>query len=121
AGSTDALEPYKLVNVSLGSNGNQNQLIAFLENMENAARLINVKNFRYSMGEDKETGLMTLTISFALESPYLFVESNAVTDEPIKLSISDAKFINDINKLKTLKYYKMDTTNESTQSTSSTQ
>jgi Tfp pilus assembly protein PilO len=93
---------YKTVDVALGTTGNFDQVVVFLQNMEKAARLINVESFRYS-ADQKEP--FKLDVSFSLVSPYLKVESSAVTDDPVTLSLSDANFVQFINTIRELKYY----------------
>ncbi len=93
---------YNTVTVNLGIGSNFAQLKTFLKNLENAARLIDVQVFRYS--SDIAAG-GKLNVSFVLISPYLFIESNAVTDDPIDLDISDTGFLNLINRIKSLRYY----------------
>lgn len=100
---TTIVQPaYKTVDVALGASGNFDQVAVFLENMEKAARLVNVESFRYSV-DQKES--YKLDVSFSLASPYLKVESSAVTDDPVDLSLSDANFVQFINTIRELKYY----------------
>ncbi|MBP7928204.1 type 4a pilus biogenesis protein PilO [Patescibacteria group bacterium] len=94
---------YPYINVSLGAEGSYEQLIAFFESLEKAARVVYVQNFRYSE-ENKET-TNNLAIQITLASPYLEVESKPNTDEPVKIDISNKDFIALISELKKLKYY----------------
>lgn len=122
-------KPYKTVDVSLGTDGNYDQLVTFLANTENSARLVNVDTFRYTTSE--KDSATVLNVSFSLKSPYMTVESKAVTDDPINLSLSDKQFVDTINKIKGLKFYNISlesvkaelltSTPETSQSTSSTQ
>jgi hypothetical protein len=96
-------DPYKTVDVSLGTEGNFDQLITYLANNENSARLVNVDTFRYTSAE--KDAATVLNISFSLKSPYMKIESKAVTDEAINLSLSDKQFVDTINKIKALKFY----------------
>lgn len=94
---------YSVVTVNMDAVGSFAQLKTFMDSIENAARIVLVDNFRYSLntsGDETRIG-----VSFVLESPYLFVESNAITDDPVDLDISDPEFLNLINKIKSLKYY----------------
>lgn len=100
-GTTDY---YDIVNVSLGAQGSYSQLALFLQNLEKAARLLNVDIFRFSRGSSAED-INVLSISLSIQSPYLFVQSDAVTDDPVSLDISNADFVNFINKLKEFKFY----------------
>jgi len=96
--------PYSVVSVSLGADANYDQIILLMQSIEKAARFVSVPNFRYSAGTSS-TGDRKLTSSFSIDSPYLFVQSSAVTDEPIDLDISSQKFIDFINNIKELTYY----------------
>lgn len=102
-GETAAQITYDYVTINLGIDGSFNQLVTFLTTVENAARLIDVVNIRYAHAET-ETGPQ-ISASVVLISPYLFVQSTAVTDEPVDLNISDPKFLDLINKIKSLRYY----------------
>ncbi len=94
---------YNYVTINLGAVGSFAQLITFIENVENAARLINIDQFRYSLSTtDFEE---VLGINFVLQSPYLYIESDAVTDDAIDLNISNQDFLDLINRVKNLKYY----------------
>ena len=115
---------YSSVVVNLGAVGSYNQLGAFLENLESAARLVDVSTFRYTMNEDKESSALQITV--ILQSPYLFVDSSAVTDDPVTLDISSKSFVDLVNKVKALKLYEVSVTKdfgdkvtESSESTSS--
>jgi len=94
---------YNIVTINLDVTGNFGQLKTFMKNVENAARLVIVDNFRFSQNKTAEGEI--LGINFVLMSPYLYVESDAITDDPIDLDIGDEKFFDLINKIKNLKYY----------------
>ena len=96
---------FDVVNVSMGVNSSFEQLVLFMELVEKAARYVSVSNFRYSVSEDKEEGVSRISSSFSLDSPYLFVESSAVTDEPIGIDIKSSDFVNFMDMLKSLDYY----------------
>ena len=107
---TDVTEKEKaaevpLVNVSLGATGNYDQLVTFFENLERAARLVYVDSFRFS--EEKEDNKTQLAMQVSLASPYLTVDSKAVTDEPITIDIADQAFIAFVDELKKLRYYEL--------------
>ncbi|MFA6981665.1 MAG: type 4a pilus biogenesis protein PilO [Patescibacteria group bacterium] len=93
---------YENVTVSLGVRGSYDQLTTFLGSIENAGRLVDVENYRYS--RDKE-GI--LDVNFTLNSPYLFVQSSAVTDESITLDMTSPDFVALLNKVKALRIYKV--------------
>ena len=94
---------YQSVDVALSSDGSYEQLVVFLRNIEDAARLINIATFRFNI--DTAEGFEKVAANFTLVSPYLFVESQAVTDDPVTLDISSQKFIDFINKVKTMRFY----------------
>jgi len=96
---------FDVVNVSMGVNSSFEQLVLFMELVEKAARYVSVSNFRYSVSEDREEGVSRISSSFSLDSPYLFVESSAVTDEPIGIDIKSPDFVNFMDMLKGLDYY----------------
>lgn len=93
---------YSEVTVSLGVRGAYDQLTAFLGSIENAARLVTVQNYRFSRDKD---GI--LEVSFTLSSPYLFVQSSAVTDDSITLDMSSPEFVSMLSKIKALRVYKV--------------
>ncbi len=91
------------VTVSMGVKSNYDQLILFMELVEKASRYVSVPSFRYSLSSASTDGLGSS--NFSLDSPYLFVQSAAVTDDPINLDISDSKFVDFMGMLKGLDYY----------------
>ena len=94
---------YQSVDVSLSNEGTYEQLITFLRNIEDAARIINISTFRYNI--DSSEGIDRVAANFTLVSPYLFVESQAVTDDPVTLDISEQRFIDFINRVKIMRFY----------------
>lgn len=88
------------VNVSLGVDGSYDQLIVFLQAAETAARVVYVPTFRYTLDADE-----VMSINLNVISPFLYVKSTAVTDEPVSLDITDPKFTEFISKLKSLRFY----------------
>lgn len=100
----DALITYSFVNVSLGALANYEQMGVFLKNLENSARFVDVSNYRFSEENalDKP-GIYNIT--FILRSPYLSVDSQAVTDEPINIDIGDPEFLSVMDKLRAMKFY----------------
>jgi Tfp pilus assembly protein PilO len=117
---------YDTVLVSLGADGTYPQMIAFLKGVENAARIVEVVNFRFDGASHEDDN--TLSFTFTLSAPYMSVQSTAVTDEPLTLDISSNDFVSFINKVKALRYYEKSageastlsvTAEETTESTSS--
>jgi Tfp pilus assembly protein PilO len=90
--------------VNLGVNGTYEQLIRFLQNMEKAARLVNVSNFRYALSSS-DVNDPVLGMSFLIYSPYLQVNSAATTDDPIQIDITDPAFVSILNYIKEFTFY----------------
>lgn len=101
-GDTDAVS-YSVVLVSLGADGNYEQMISFMKAAENASRLVNVSNFRFNSVNLND--VEALSITFVLNAPFMQVQSSAVTDEPIPLDITSADFVSFINRVKALRYF----------------
>lgn len=104
------------VYVQLSANGNFNQTKVFISNLEKASRIIDISTLRFSSSETaQKTDLETseVQITLGLISPYLFVESKAVTEDPITIDVRDKGFLTFINKLKGFTTYEtvVDTTN----------
>jgi Tfp pilus assembly protein PilO len=93
---------YNAVLVSLGAEGTYNQMVSFMEAVENASRAVNVANYRFSETSDDTN---RISITFILTAPYLSVQSSAVTDEAINLDITTSEFTNFINKIKGFRYF----------------
>ena len=93
----------KMVNISLGAKGNYAQPTNFFNSLEGAARLVNVDNFRYTTGSDPAA--VYLAFAIALSSPYLYVQSNAVTDDSVNMDVSAPAFRSFMDKIKSLKFY----------------
>lgn len=91
---------FEEVNVSLGADGNYDQLIALLQDTEVAARILYTPTFRYTVDTEGK-----MSMNFNVISPFLYVKSTAVTDEPVELDITNPKFTEFINRLKPLKFY----------------
>ena len=90
------------VNISVNTTGTYAQLTQLMELIEKAARIVSVSNFRYSGTGDLAKGI---DVVLAVDAPYLFVQSNAVTDDPVSINIASQSFVNNLNVLKVLRYY----------------
>jgi len=95
---------YDMINVSMGVRSSFEQFITFMEIVENAARYVSISDFRYSIS-DKNDEEGNLSSNFSVDSPYLFVQSTAVTDDPVNLDITSPEFISFMDMLKGLDYY----------------
>jgi Tfp pilus assembly protein PilO len=93
---------YSLVDVSLGATGTYDKLVSFFKLVEGAIRVINVDSYHYVMDT---RDLKTLEMNLVLRSPYLFVDSTAVTDEMVDLDITSTAFTSFVNRVKSMKYY----------------
>jgi Tfp pilus assembly protein PilO len=100
AGANSAPNQFSEVNVSLGADGTYDKLVAFLRDTEVAARVLYVPSLRYSV--NTEGGM---SMNFNVVSPFLYVQSTAVTDEPVELDITSSSFTDFMNTLKTMKFY----------------
>jgi Tfp pilus assembly protein PilO len=96
---------YQEITASLGAKASYDQIILFMQELERAARILRVNDFRYSLGKDKDDEGGQGRVDFSIGGPYLFVSSTAVTDESIDFDISSQEFVNMINLIKGLKYY----------------
>lgn len=95
---------YNNVKTSLGVFGNYEQITTFLGTLENAARLVNVSTYRFAT-ETAADSEGEFNVTFVLDSPYLKIESSAVTDDPIEVDVTDPEFIEVLDKLKALRFY----------------
>lgn len=93
---------YDIVVVSLGVSGTYDQLVAFLKTVENAGRFIGVGNVRFSYSSENAN---IVSAQIMLGSPYVSVQTTAVTDDPINFDISSSDFQNLVSKLKELRIY----------------
>lgn len=103
SGTGEGGSDYDIVTVNMDATGNFEQLKTFMNSIENAARIVIVENYRYTLntsGDETKLGM-----NFVLDSPYLYVESDAITDDPVDLDISDNDFQDLITKIKAMKYY----------------
>jgi len=108
----EALEEieYSSVGIALGVKGSSAQLLSFLKIVENASRLVLIKDFHYSISKQEGSSEESVA-SFELFAPYLFVTSEAVTDESIDIDISSSEFQKFVDTLKSLKHYSISPTN----------
>lgn len=104
--STSGAPAYSSVIVSVAADGNFTQMLLFLRNLESAARILNVFNFRYSETTGTSSpGSGILGFTFSVSAPYMKVSSEAVTDEPLSLDLTKPEFTSFVNKIKALRYY----------------
>lgn len=99
ASDVEGLE-YSSVRITLGTEGNYSQVVTFFENLENAGRVINVSDVRFSVSDEN-----IVNANFVLTAPYIELNTKAVTDDPIAFDITDEKFLNLMDSLKKLRIY----------------
>ncbi len=102
-GSSPDSDSLGYVTVALTSVGTFDNLVSFMHTVEDARRLVFVDDFRYS--SVYTDGVSQVSASFQLKSPYKEVQSDAVTDSPIDLDITSARFLQDIARIKALHLY----------------
>lgn len=95
---------FDMITVSMGVSSSYEQFVTFMEIVENAARYVSVPDFRYSVS-DRSGEEGNLSSNFSLNSPYLFVQSTAVTDDPVNIDVTGAEFISFMDVLRGLDYY----------------
>lgn len=103
-GSGKGAGAYNSVGVALSTRGSYGGLLSFMDSVEKASRLVVVKDFRYTSSDNIE---YDYSASFQLFSPYLSVESDAVTDEPVPLKITDKAFLSAMEQVAGLRHYEI--------------
>lgn len=93
------------INVNLSALGSYAQMVDFMQNLENSARVVNVESLRFA--QEKVDSANVLGMTFILKSPYMYVKSNAVTDDPINIDITSSAFTNMAARVKKLTYYQI--------------
>lgn len=96
---------FDTVTVSMGTKSSLEQLILFMELVEKASRFVSVPSFRYSVSDRTADAGGAVSSTFSVDSPYLFVQSSAVTDDPIRIDVTSPDFISFMNMIKGLDYY----------------
>jgi Tfp pilus assembly protein PilO len=93
-----------VVNVAATITGSYEQMVVFMQEIEKAARIAYVTTFRF--GKDSNISADTLiNVNVNVDSPYMYVQSIAVTDDPITLDITSPAFVEFMNSVKDYKYY----------------
>ncbi|GIW69664.1 MAG: hypothetical protein KatS3mg101_0411 [Patescibacteria group bacterium] len=93
-----------IVNVTMSITGTYDQMIVFMQEIERAARIAYVTTFRFGATSDENDGSL-INVNVNVDSPYMYVQSVAVTDDPITLDVTSPSFISFINSIKDYKYY----------------
>ena len=93
-----------VVNVAATVTGTYEQMVVFMQEIERSARIAYVTTFRFGVDSGTEqTGLINVNVN--VDSPYMYVQSVAVTDDPITLDITSPAFVAFMNSIKDYKYY----------------
>lgn len=92
------------VNVSLSVKGGYDQMVVFMQEIEKAARLAFVTTFRFG-AEEADANPDVITANINVDSPYMFVQSSAVTDDPVTLDVTSPQFVTFMNSIKDYKVY----------------
>jgi len=95
-------EGFFVTNVALSVSGSYEQFLAFVTSMENAARVVDVTDMRYTV-DTAAAGILSFSIT--VSAPYYTVNERAVTDESIDLDVSNRDFLDFVDKMKELRYY----------------
>jgi Tfp pilus assembly protein PilO len=93
---------HEVIEVSLNTTSSHDQVLQFLRSTESAARLVTVTNLRFSFNNKDEPVYNT---TLTLDSPFLLIDSQAVTDEPLTIDISSDEFLNFMEDVKGFTYY----------------
>lgn len=99
-----AAQTFVTVNMTVG--GTYEQVQAFMSLLESSARFVQVDDFRYTMSDTTDSSQI-LDVTVNLSSPYQYVTSTPVTDEPVALDIKSKTFTDFITKLKGLRFYRI--------------
>ncbi|KKS31797.1 hypothetical protein A2380_01780 [candidate division WWE3 bacterium RIFOXYB1_FULL_43_24] len=93
-----------VVNIAATVTGSHEQMVVFMQEIEKAARIAYVTTFRFGQSSAAEQeGLLNVNVN--IDSPYMYVQSIAVTDDPITLDITSPDFVAFMNSVKDYKYY----------------
>lgn len=103
-GTNEEQLPYDIVAVNLGTKGSYAQTVAFLKSIENSGRVVFVSDLKFNLVENEEIGSYIST-SYVLISPYVQVDTEAATDDPIEFELTNAKFQAVMDEVKQLRIY----------------
>ncbi|HAI62794.1 MAG: hypothetical protein UU64_C0003G0046 [candidate division WWE3 bacterium GW2011_GWF2_41_45] len=93
-----------VVNIAATVTGSHEQMVVFMQELEKAARIAYATTFRFGQSSAAEqSGLLNVNVN--IDSPYMYVQSIAVTDDPITLDITSPAFVAFMNSIKDYKYY----------------
>ena len=84
--------------------GSYGALQTFLRNLENTSRVVNVTNFRFSPGQQKEEAA-ALSVTLGLEAFYLAEAEAGALETPLTLDTGSKEYVDLIKKVKTLRVY----------------
>ncbi len=93
-----------IVNVTMSLTGTYDQMIVFMQEIEKAARIAYVTTFRFGATSDENDSSL-INVNVNIDSPYMYVQSVAVTDDPVTLDVTSPGFVSFMNSIKDYKYY----------------
>lgn len=94
----------KKVLVTMVVTGSYPSLQTFLQNLENASRVVNVTNFKFSPGQKEEEAALSITLG--VEAFYLPEAADVSTETPLTLDTASKEYIDLIRKVKALRVYR---------------
>ena len=95
----------KKISLTAVVTGSYGALQTFLRNLESTSRVVNVTNFRFSPGQQKEEGA-ALSVTLGLEAFYLAEVEELAPETPLTLDTGSKEYIDLIRKVKALRVYK---------------
>lgn len=93
-----------IVNVTMSLTGTYDQMVVFMQEIEKAARIAYVTTFRFGATADENDSSL-INVNVNVDSPYMYVQSVAVTDDPVTLDVTSPGFVSFMNGIKDYKYY----------------
>ena len=94
----------KKISLTAVVTGSYGALQTFLRNLENTSRVVNVTNFRFSPGQQKEEAA-ALSVTLGLEAFYLAEAEAGALETPLTLDTGSKEYVDLIKKVKTLRVY----------------
>ncbi len=94
--------------VTMVATGSYPSLQTLLQNLENASRVVNVTNFRFSSVQKE--GEVGLSVTLGLEAFYLAEAESVAPAAPLTLDTSSKEYVELIRKVKALRVYRPEVT-----------
>jgi Tfp pilus assembly protein PilO len=99
-------ERYQKVSLTVVVTGTYAALEAFLKNLEQTSRVINVTTLRFSPSQEGESGEAKLSATLGVSAYYLPAAAAPSVGEVLTLDLSSSDYIELIKKVKTLRIYR---------------